>query len=443
MLRRKECNRMYRSNALVFIIVLLLCLSASHAAGGEMIAERITESNAEKYLSASPDRIGGIGDWYLANDVIWAIIDDVSNPNVISSSGGSIVDLGLISHKGEQFIQFMPLLNMTRDLVVPFDKIEAEAGEDWASITVTATSGLRPEKPGFGVLSKEIAEKVVVETEYGLKTGESFVRIKTTIANNGDKKAKIFHCGDLLYWGSDTLKPFAGSPKRLGRDRGAPRGFEHPLIDTSSLISIIKGTGGFTYIAGGGVEGLAPISYGICSPSEYEKKELLWGINDNLVSVVGPFVGNFSRPIDLWKTFFWGIKPGEQFTYDRVLVVGDHNDVASSTDRIFQLLGTADNSSGVVGRVNPPGATTGVLIVSAEDNSPVTHIRPEQKGLDAGAFEALLPPGEYIARIRSVCRDPDLSTPEMEPITQRFTVPETGFADIGTIKLPALSTLRV
>lgn len=439
----KTHQRMLRPTVLTALTLLVFGLSLSSAAAGEMVAERITGSNAAEYLHDCPDRLGGVGDWYLANDVVWAIIDDVSNPNAISSSGGALVDLGLLSHEGEQFVQLMPLLNMTRDLIVPYDDIRAETGEGWASIVVSATRGLRPEKPGFGVLSKEEAEKIVIETEYKLAAGENFVRLKTTITNNGDKKAKIFYFGDLLYWGDDTLKPFAGSREKLGRARGAIRGFQHPLIDTSSLVSTVRGIGGFTYVAGGGVEGMPPISYGICSPSEYEADRLLWGINDRMVSVIGPFTGKFNRLFDLWKIFFFGIPPKEQFVYERVLVVGDRNDIASTTDTIFRLLGSAGDGCGVAGKVEPADADASIMIFTAEDAVPVTQIRPEREGESAGAFKALLPPGEYTATIRSVCRDPNLATPEMEPVTKRFTVGKNGFADIGAIKLPKLSTLRV
>jgi hypothetical protein len=428
----------------VVVSVLFLLMSPPPSVtAGDMIAERITESNASQYLCDSPDRAGGIGDWYLANDVVWAIVDDVSNANVISSAGGTVVDLGLLSHKGEQLVQIMPLVNMTRDLIVPYDDVRAENAEDRASITVTATHGLRPEKPGLGVLSKEDAEKVIIKTKYELRPGESFMRITTTISNNGDKKAKIFYFGDLIYWGDDTLKPFAGSQKKLGRARGAPRGFDHPLIDTSSLFSIVNGTGGFNYVAGGGVDGNPPISYGICSPSEHENSRMLWGINDHMVSVVGPFLGKFNRPLDLWKIFFLGIAKGEQFEYERIVVVGNRNDIASSTDTIFQLLGTVQDGSGVAGKIEPADADTSIKICTAEDKLPVTQIRPERSGEQAGAFRALLPPGDYVAEIRSVCRDPELATPEMEPITKRFTVAASGPVDIGTTKLPDLSILRV
>jgi hypothetical protein len=221
------------------------------------------------------------------------------------------------------------------------------------------------------------------------------------------------------------------------------RGFEHPLIDTYSLLSTINGIGGYNYVAGGGAQGMPPISYGLCSPTEFDNERLLWGINDHMVSVVGPFLGKFRRPFDLWKTFFFGIPEGEQFVYERILVVGDRNDIASSTDMIFRLLGTAREGSGVAGKIEPVDADASIKIFTAGDGLPITQIRPERKGAGAGSFEALLPPGDYVAEIRSVCRDPDLATPEMEPIRRQFTVGGSGTVDIGTITLADLSMLRV
>ncbi|UCD57318.1 MAG: CehA/McbA family metallohydrolase [Candidatus Hydrogenedentota bacterium] len=409
----------------------------------EVLAERITTSNAEKYLPKCPDRCGGIGDWYLANDVIWAIIDDVSNSNFISSSGGTLLDLGPVGHACEQFVQMMPLLNMTRDLVVPYDHIRVEKGDDWASLVVSSTHGLRPERPGFGVLSREVAEKIIAETEYRLTAGENFLRIKTTISNDGAKRARIFAVADLIYWGDDVIKPFGGSQERLGAARGTPRGFQHPLFEPESVLSIVQAIGGFTYVAGGGVEALSPVSYGLCSPTEYEKNRLLWGVNDRMVSVIGPFTGKFNRPYDLWRIFFFGIPPGEQFVYERVMVVGNHNDVASATDTIFRLLGKTDAGTGVVGKVEPTDADTSMTIFTEDGGLPVTQIRPARAGKRAGLIRALLPPGKYMAEIRSTERDPDLATPQREPIAKRFSVEKNGFTDIGTVELPESSTLLV
>jgi len=435
-------SRLFAQFAGGFAIAVIFIFSTGTAMSLP-VAERIDASNAKGSLSDCPDRIGGIGDWYLSNGTVWAIIDDVSNLNVISAAGGTLVDLGLVGHKGEQFVQLMPFLNMTRDLIVPFDHVQVEQGDTWASITVSTTHGLRPEKPGFGVLSKEVAKTVIFKTEYRLVEGENFLRLKTTITNTGNKKAKIFSVADLIHWGDDAMKPFGGSQKRLGSARGTPRGFQHPLMEPESVFSIVKAIGGFTYAAGGGVDGLPPISYGLCSPTEYNNNRLLWGVNDRMVSVLGPFTGKFNRPFDIWKILFLGIPAGEEFVYERVMVVGEKNDVASSTDIIFPLLGMMSENTGVIGKIEPSGADTSIVIFTEEENLPMTQVRPVRTGEQAGRISALLPPGKYIAKIRSAQRDPDLATPEIEAITRRFMVEDDGFTDVGIIEAPPLSTLLV
>ena len=73
---------------IAFVAVIVLAFQQADASAAGMVAERITESNANEYLRDCPDRLGGIGDWYLANDVVGAIGDDVSNATVISDKPG-------------------------------------------------------------------------------------------------------------------------------------------------------------------------------------------------------------------------------------------------------------------------------------------------------------------------------------------------------------------
>jgi hypothetical protein len=261
--------------------------------------------------------------------------------------------------------------------------------------------------------------------------------------NSGERKVRIFHVADAIYWGDDTLKPFGASEKRLGSAHGTPRGFQHPLLDTESPLTIVKAIGGFTYISAGGVEGMPPVSYGVCSPTEYAKHKLLWAVNDRLVSAIGTFTGEFNRTSDLLKTPFFGIPPGGQFVYERVMAVGGRNDAASATDTLLRLLGKTDGNAGVTGKVEPSNADTSVLIVTEGDELPVTEIRPLREGERAGVAQCLLPPGKYVAKIRSVERDPDLKTPQLEPITRNFTVSDGRFADFGTVQLPRQSTLAI
>jgi len=406
-----------------------------------VVAIRITEENARRLLCDSPDRTGGIGDWYLANRHIWAIVDDVENQNMISPAGGSLIDLGLVSNKTDQFVQMLQLLNMNRDIVIPYDTIRTESGDDWAAILVSTSSGLHPQQHGFGVPDEAAAANIQVETTYRLNSDEHFLHVTTTIRNPSSKSISIFNVADIIYWGDDTVKPFAGSPVRMGSARGAPRGFRHPDLDTSSFISLMRGMGGYTYIAGGGVDGLPPISYGLCSPTEYAKNALLWGINDRMVSAIGIFTGDHNRTFDFWKTPFFRIRAGQDFTYDRIVVVGENNDAASATDIIFPLLGMADRESGITGRVSPPAAGCSILIID-KDEFPVTQIRPVREGPEAGRFKAVLPSGEYTAEIFFAERDARPESPDLDPLRIPFAVAGS-VTDLGTIEAPPQAALLI
>ncbi len=424
--------------SLIFTIGLLAVFlqSPSSRADEPVIAERITEENAQELLSDAPDRSGGMGDWYIANEHIWAIIDDVENENLISPSGGTLIDLGPVEGKRDQFVQMIQLLNMNRDIVIPYEQVQATHGEGWAAITVSTSHGLHPEQSGFGVPDEAAAAKIQVATEYRLNSGERYLRIKTTVTNGGEKTAHIFNVADIIYWGDDTIKPFGGSQARLGSSRGTLRGYHHPEIDVSSFTSLMRGMGRFTYIAGGGVEGLPPLAYGLCSPTEYKKNHFLWGINDRMVTSVGIFTGQLDSTYGFWKLPFFGIKPGREVTYERVLAVGEKDDAAAVTDVMFPLLGIADGAAGVFGKIAPSDAGASIIIRSKRDGAPVTQVRAPREGAEAGSFKAVLPPGEYVAEIRSIERDPVPETPEMEPLTREFKVAESGFSDLGEIRLP-------
>ena len=93
------------------LAVCLLLGLASSAAAAALRAERITESNARRLIIGGPDAIGGVGDWYLANDVVEVIVDDPGRRYATLNHGGTIVDAGLRDRTGEdQFARLFPLL---------------------------------------------------------------------------------------------------------------------------------------------------------------------------------------------------------------------------------------------------------------------------------------------------------------------------------------------
>ena len=62
----KIFRKMPSPNTLASIALIIFGLSLCASARAGVTAERITASNAGEYLSDTPHRVGGIGDWYLA-----------------------------------------------------------------------------------------------------------------------------------------------------------------------------------------------------------------------------------------------------------------------------------------------------------------------------------------------------------------------------------------
>ena len=106
---------------------LALAVGFAGAAHAELVAEQITPATAAQRSIGGPDAIGGVGDWWLANDVVEVVIDDVARAFGISTHGGTVVDFGLRDRTGEdQFARLSPLVNLSQRVVVGYDAIRAE-----------------------------------------------------------------------------------------------------------------------------------------------------------------------------------------------------------------------------------------------------------------------------------------------------------------------------
>jgi hypothetical protein len=117
---------------------------AADSASGALRAEQIREETAAELLIGGPDAIGGVGDWYLANDLVEVIVDDPSRRFGKRNHGGVIVDAGLRDRRGEdQFAELFPLLNLDQRVELRFDRIRAEVDSptSWARLVVSASRG--------------------------------------------------------------------------------------------------------------------------------------------------------------------------------------------------------------------------------------------------------------------------------------------------------------
>ena len=126
------------------------------------------------------------------------------------------------------------------------------------------------------------------------------------------------------------------------------------------------------------------------------------------------------------------LAPGERWVYERRLVVGPEADVASTTDLLLPMLGVADGSSSIAGRVEPAGLSVGILI-EREDGVPLTHATARTEGPLAGRYRALVAPGRYRVTLRAPMRAPRQLEVEV-PVGGEGRVPDQSFPELAALR---------
>src|ERR1044071_1723525 len=100
------------------LAILVMATIFAGEAYSQLAAEQITKDNAAKRLFSGTDAIGGIGDWYLSNGIVEAVIDNaafapdlaavgINRPiqNIAAPTGGTLIDLALVGKNNDQFNQ--------------------------------------------------------------------------------------------------------------------------------------------------------------------------------------------------------------------------------------------------------------------------------------------------------------------------------------------------
>jgi hypothetical protein len=423
------------------VLVASIGAEAARTADAPLRAERISEANAAELLIGGPDAIGGVGDWYLANDVVEVIVDDPARRFGKRNHGGVIVDAGLRDRRGEdQFAELFPLLNLDQRVELRFDQIRAEVDAEgaWARLVVGGSHGPGAVERGGWLARRlnplvpaaaEIAH-VRIETEYLVLRGEPCVRITTTIRNEGTQPAPIFAYGDVLMRGGRSMRSWVANT--LAPE--SSRGFEHASFDHTSILGAAMAS--FTYVSTPGVFQFPGIAYALYAPERTAQGLPSWGVTGEHVTFATAFLSDPDwtelGTLRLLAATRGELEPGEVWTYPRRLLVTGHADVASTTDVIFPALGLADGRSGIAGSV-VPAEERAVIEVRRRDGVPVTQAATRTQGPEAGRFRATLAPGEYVLVLRAEQR------PERR---LDVTVAPGAVSEIAPLVLPAPGFLR-
>ena len=209
----------------------------------ELFAGRLETANLARWQRGGPDATGGLGDWAVSNGEICAVVADPSHESDLSERGGSLIDLGRCGVADDQFVLLQPLVNLSRDGILPVEEIRAETGPGEAKL-VTRGQG----------------DGLTLETTWSLdRERPRRLRIVSRLTRVGRGPA-LRAFGDVAMQLDRSLQPFTLSLATPS----ASRGFVHPDLDLESPLSIARAahTGDLHVLVG--ADGIEPgISYGL------------------------------------------------------------------------------------------------------------------------------------------------------------------------------------
>jgi hypothetical protein len=317
-------------------------------------------------LFGGTDAQGGIGDWYLSNGTIEAIVDDVGiqsdltgivppgdEPpiqNLINPTGGSVIDLGRVGTDSDQLPQLFTVGGLSTTNFLTYDTISAPDAN-----TIRVTGGIL-----FPPTSVAPSPCLDVVTDYQALGSDPYLTITSVATNNcGVNLTGFAGLLDVFIWGNRSVSPFSGAGFPAG---GGAKGFDHPTLD---LVNPVLSLELPVFMGGPGVldpaDGITDptnsttageVSYGLIGVSITRDPDGPGGagpdINaavNNLFGINGPLVTALGNNVTLVPG---GVPAGGTLTYVRRVYVGDRNDVRSVSNPIFTEFATRTLANPVV-----------------------------------------------------------------------------------------------
>lgn len=412
-------------------LIMAACFVGDAFPQQPVVAEQITRDNAAKRLFSGTDANGGIGDWYLSNGIIEAVIDNVafqddlvkavnvSRPqqNGIAPTGGTLIDLGTVGKNNDQFNSMFQVTNIDPANAFFYTGIKAVNTDGQASIVIdgialfTGISTL----PGTGGPGPTLA----AQTVFSIAPGDRFITVTSTIINGSGKPAPLFNITDAFPLVGRSTLPFAPFPGR---------GFSAPVLALTPA-GIAAALGAFPYVSFPGnvrpEDGImdtitktacGEVSYGVAPVSTTIDPDGPTGPMPPVVTPMPVLLGVTSAEVTATGNVFDPTKSpmipaGGSFTFTRRIFVGEKNDVASVSDqmlsRVFpaQALGTltgdidAADSADVEASIIVTGGLQPFFPAGAP--VPVTQVRTDK----SGKFSITLPAGDYTLSVVAPNRD--------------------------------------
>ena len=331
--------------ALVFMLAVVLTAAPGYkeyqarVKNKQLLAKRI--DYIEEVNIGTKEVFAGVGDYILQNNKIKVSIADLDKELGSMSSGGTIVDMVTHADGRDQLESVFMFMNDNVAYQPYYDKIEVVKDGTDNKEAIIRVSGYDLRYPDISII-----------TEYSIKNNDHYVVIKTTVENNGEEETIHYSFTDSMRWGSTTryipMNPRMPLNKKLQSDW-------------------IAAIGGY-------------VSYGYAN-----KKGSVLGIHGESYSDVT--IGKYT------------VKPGEKVSFERIFIAGNvETGTISNAAYMFQGVPYCTYKVRVIELdTKIPLANAHVRIMKREKSKAAafTKLRTDDKGMAT----AILPPGEYAARV--------------------------------------------
>ncbi|MDE0887468.1 MAG: CehA/McbA family metallohydrolase [Myxococcota bacterium] len=405
----------------------LLGAGAGLAQEPGLFAAQLDAQNLGNHRVGGVDAVAGVGDWALGNGRVCAAIAGLEHESMLSDRGGVLVDLGHCGRGDDQWGVLQPVLNLSRDEIIPTLSIRSEVvGGEARVVTTGRLHGTR------------------VETVYAIARAPSTALMLRTTLEREVPGESAFLIADIAIHGNGQLTPFT----LASRDEGTSLGFEHPAVNVDDFFSAADAMVRADIQILLGARGLEPqIAYGWrilgarIDRSDGSSEPLAHlAMNGKHFSILGAYTetllwGGVGPPniAELLQMLWMDLGVGDRVVYEREILLGERATAASITDQLWSR-GTL-----IEGRLDAAGAT---LHVQSPAGVPLTHLETDADG----RFRFRLPPGaqgQHLLEVRPNFGDLVEIPFQVSAGTPSLELPLGTTPQPGRLKLPRGEIMRL
>jgi hypothetical protein len=316
------------------------------------VSGRITAENVHRFRVGGMDAQGGIGDWFLSNGVICAIVSDASQESALTYQGGFLTDLGFCGRYDDHFLAYYPAINMSLTGIVPMRILKTALNDSTAEIhTVGERDGIR------------LSIRFRVDSKH-----PETLSIKSTVEQIGEGKSLQSYGEAFLTADSMQMFDVASNPKLFSK------GFQNVENDLSdSDVTIVLGAGDPGH----------NIAYGFRSISAQ------WISHTGKVR---PLLAKNTTGVDVSTRLLvpgFELSLGDKLVMQSEIILSQEAKVSPLTDRLwpkgFEISGSAAESEVA-------------LLIENLSGSAITHVTSNANG----EFSFKVPAkGDYLAKVRA------------------------------------------